>query len=46
MDGLDSEGKGDKMMISSSRVTLLTNLPVAENVKDAAGETLKKYARL
>nr|AVK39785.1 thioesterase 2 [Petunia x hybrida] len=36
---------GNKILISSSRVTLKTNMPVPENVKDA-GVNLQKYARL
>ncbi|PIA37891.1 hypothetical protein AQUCO_02900024v1 [Aquilegia coerulea] len=34
-----------KTLVSTSRVTLLTNMPVPENAKDA-GASLKKYAKL
>lgn len=34
------------VLIASSRVTLLCNLPVTESLKDAAGINLKKYSKL
>lgn len=34
-----------RVLIASSRVTLMSNLPVPENAKDA-GESLKKLAKL
>ncbi|XP_068660524.1 1,4-dihydroxy-2-naphthoyl-CoA thioesterase 1 [Aristolochia californica] len=41
-----SSGTSDgKVLLSSSRVTLLANLPVPENLREA-GESLKKYAKL
>ncbi|XP_076928308.1 1,4-dihydroxy-2-naphthoyl-CoA thioesterase 1-like [Bidens hawaiensis] len=42
IDPADSENRS---LVSSSRVTLITNLPVPENNKDAA-QNLKKYAKL
>ncbi|OIT28887.1 PREDICTED: 1,4-dihydroxy-2-naphthoyl-CoA thioesterase 1-like [Nicotiana attenuata] len=41
----NSSKLGDRILISSSRVTVKTNMVVPENVKDAA-VNLKKYARL
>ncbi|KAK8572153.1 hypothetical protein V6N13_047767 [Hibiscus sabdariffa] len=40
-----SSESGNRSLISSSRVTLMCNLPVPEHAKDAA-ENLKKYAKL
>ncbi|KAK6946828.1 Thioesterase domain [Dillenia turbinata] len=42
---ISSESSGRRSLVSSSRVTLLTNLPVPDNAK-ASGESLKKYAKL
>jgi len=42
---LDPSNKQKRTMISSSRVTLLANMPVPDNAKEA-GETLRKHARL
>lgn len=39
-------GKQNRVLIASSRVTLLCNLPVTESLKDAAGVNLKKYSKL
>ncbi|KAL1555314.1 1,4-dihydroxy-2-naphthoyl-CoA thioesterase 1, variant 2 [Salvia divinorum] len=41
----DASNAEIKTLISSSRVTLVCNMPVPESVKDAA-DALKKYARL
>ncbi|QCE12589.1 1,4-dihydroxy-2-naphthoyl-CoA thioesterase 1-like [Vigna unguiculata] len=42
---LDPSNKEKRSLISSSRVTLLSNMPVPDNAK-GAGETLRKHARL
>jgi len=42
---LDPSNKQKKTLISSSRVTLLCNMPVPDNAKDA-GDKLRKHARL
>ncbi|XP_017416382.2 1,4-dihydroxy-2-naphthoyl-CoA thioesterase 1 isoform X2 [Vigna angularis] len=42
---LDPSNKEKRSLTSSSRVTLLANMPVPDNAKDAA-ETLRKYSRL
>ncbi|KAK9147157.1 hypothetical protein Sjap_007060 [Stephania japonica] len=42
---IDPLNPGNGALISSSRVTLLCNMPVPENANDA-GVTLKKYAKL
>ncbi|KAF9608008.1 hypothetical protein IFM89_004889 [Coptis chinensis] len=42
---LDPSNSDDKILISSSRVTILSNMTVPESAKDAA-ESLKKYAKL
>ncbi|KAL5700424.1 1-4-dihydroxy-2-naphthoyl-CoA thioesterase 1 [Ranunculus cassubicifolius] len=42
---LDSSNSGNSVLISSSRVTLLSNMPVPENAKTAA-ENIRKYAKL
>ncbi|KAK9131420.1 hypothetical protein Sjap_011907 [Stephania japonica] len=41
----DPSNPGNGALLSSSRVTLLCNMAVPENAKDA-GVTLKKYAKL
>ncbi|KAK8996761.1 hypothetical protein V6N11_020260 [Hibiscus sabdariffa] len=40
-----SSENGDISLVSSSRVTLVCNLPVSEHARDAT-ENLKKYAKL
>ncbi|CAN6551122.1 unnamed protein product [Malus baccata var. baccata] len=42
---IDPSNSDIKSIVSSSRVTLLSNMPVPEHAK-GAGETLKKYAKL
>ena len=42
---LDPSNKQKKTLVSSSRVTLLCNMPVPDNAKDA-GDKLRKHARL
>ncbi|KAL7593837.1 hypothetical protein Lser_V15G33103 [Lactuca serriola] len=42
---IDPHNPESRLLISSSRVTLLTNLPVPDNAKNAA-QNLKKYAKL
>ncbi|ESW11521.1 hypothetical protein PHAVU_008G037400 [Phaseolus vulgaris] len=42
---LNPSNKQKRTLISSSRVTLLANMPVPDNAKEA-GETLRKHARL
>ncbi|XP_014497363.1 1,4-dihydroxy-2-naphthoyl-CoA thioesterase 1 [Vigna radiata var. radiata] len=42
---VDPSDKEKRSLTSSSRVTLLANMPVPDNAKDAA-ETLRKHARL
>ncbi|PWA54006.1 phenylacetic acid degradation-related domain, HotDog domain protein [Artemisia annua] len=41
----DPSNSESRSLVSSSRVTLITNLPVPSNAKDAA-QNLKKYAKL
>lgn len=42
---IDPANSQVKSMVSSSRVTLVANMPVPDNAKDA-GDNLKKYAKL
>ncbi|XP_052207819.1 1,4-dihydroxy-2-naphthoyl-CoA thioesterase 1 [Diospyros lotus] len=42
---IDPKNMEKRHLISSSRVTLLSNMPVPEHAKDAA-ENIKKYAKL
>ncbi|KAM7484886.1 hypothetical protein LguiA_000895 [Lonicera macranthoides] len=42
---IDPQDSETRSLIASSRVTLLSNMPVPENAKDAANN-LKKYAKL
>ncbi|KAL4564020.1 hypothetical protein LXL04_028070 [Taraxacum kok-saghyz] len=42
---IDPRNSENKLLISTARVTLLTNLPVPDNAKDAA-QNLKKYSKL
>ncbi|KAI3968654.1 hypothetical protein MKX01_028804 [Papaver californicum] len=42
---MDPSNSGNRVMIATSRVTLLCNMPIPDNAKDAA-DALKKYAKL
>ncbi|KAL5541447.1 hypothetical protein UlMin_009157 [Ulmus minor] len=42
---IDPSNSKDKLLVASSRVTLLSNMPVPENRKHA-GDNLKKFAKL
>ncbi|KAE8685797.1 1,4-dihydroxy-2-naphthoyl-CoA thioesterase 1 [Hibiscus syriacus] len=44
-DSNRSSESNNRSLVSSSRVTLMCNMPVPEHAKDA-GENLKKYAKL
>ncbi|KAH0688658.1 hypothetical protein KY289_016016 [Solanum tuberosum] len=43
--GKNSLNLGERILISSSRVTIKTNMPIPKNVKDVA-VNIKKYAKL
>ncbi|KAF8387596.1 hypothetical protein HHK36_026249 [Tetracentron sinense] len=43
---IDPSNSGRRTLISSSRVTLVSNIPVPEKQAMEAGEPLKKYAKL